>query len=59
MLGYNLITRQTTKNGLKVNAVLIHEGIDIDRQLYIAFVLDRNSQKPIIVCSTEGGMEIE
>lgn len=59
MLGYNLVTHQTTKDGLKVNAVLIHEGVDIVRQIYFAFILDRNSQSPAIVASTEGGVEIE
>ena len=56
MIGYNLITHQTTKQGLKVNAVLIHEGVDIDRQIYFAFILDRNSQRPAIVASIEGGV---
>ena len=59
MIGYNLKTHQTTGDGLKVNAVLVHEGVDIDRQIYLAFILDRNSQSPAIVCSTEGGVEIE
>lgn len=59
MIGYNLITHQTTKTGLKVNAVLVHEGVDIKRQIYFAFILDRNSQSPAIVASTEGGVEIE
>lgn len=59
MIGYNLVTHQTTKDGLKVNAVLIHEGVDIVRQIYLAFILDRNSQSPAIVASTEGGVEIE
>lgn len=59
MIGYNLITHQTTKQGLKVNAVLVHEGVDIIRQIYFAFILDRNSQSPAIVASTEGGVEIE
>jgi succinyl-CoA synthetase beta subunit len=59
MIGYNLVTHQTTKAGLKVNAVLIHEGVDIVRQIYLAFILDRNSQSPAIVASTEGGVEIE
>lgn len=59
MIGYNLITHQTTKEGLKVNAVLVHEGVDIKRQIYFAFILDRNTQGPAIVASTEGGVEIE
>lgn len=52
MIGYNLITHQTTKDGLKVNAVLVHEGVDIVRQIYFAFILDRNTQGPAIVAST-------
>lgn len=56
MIGYNLITHQTTKDGLKVNAVLVHEGVDIRRQIYFAFILDRQSQSPAIVASTEGGV---
>lgn len=59
MIGYNLVTHQTTKKGLKVNAVLVHEGVDIIRQIYFAFILDRNSQSPAIVASIEGGVEIE
>jgi len=56
MIGYNLVTIQTPKDGLKVNAVLIHEGVDIVRQIYLAFILDRNTQRPAIVASTEGGV---
>jgi len=59
MIGYNLVTKQTTANGLKVNAVLVHEGVDIVGQIYVAFILDRNFQAPAIVYSTEGGVEIE
>jgi succinyl-CoA synthetase beta subunit len=55
MIGYNLITHQTTKAGLKVSAVLIHEGVDIQRQIYLAFILDRNSQRPALVISKKGG----
>lgn len=42
-----------------MNAVLVHEGVDIVRQIYLAFVLDRNSQRPAIVASVNGGVEIE
>jgi succinyl-CoA synthetase beta subunit len=59
MIGYNLITHQTTKTGLTVNAVLVHEGVDIVRELYLAFVLDRTSQKPALIVSKYGGVEIE
>lgn len=59
MIGYNLITHQTRKEGLKVNAVLVHEAVDIDRQIYLAFILDRQTQSPALVASKFGGMEIE
>lgn len=59
MIGYNLITHQTSEEGLKVNAVLVHEGVDIERQIYLAFLLDRKTQGPVIVCSNKGGMDIE
>ncbi|KAL4439632.1 hypothetical protein ABPG74_004034 [Tetrahymena malaccensis] len=59
MIGYNLITHQTPKAGLRVDAVLVHEGVDIVRQIYLAFILDRNSQKPAIVASVNGGVDIE
>ena len=42
-----------------MNAVLIHEGVDIKRELYIAFILDRQTQKPSLICSKFGGVEIE
>lgn len=59
MIGYTLVTHQTKKEGLRVDAVLVNEGIDINKQIYLAFVLDRNSQKPALVVSKEGGVEIE
>lgn len=59
MIGYTLVTHQTPKAGLKVNAVLIHEGVDIQRQIYLAFILDRNTHGPALVASVNGGMEIE
>lgn len=43
MIGYNLITHQTTKAGLPVKSVLVHEGVDIDRQIYLAFLHDRKN----------------
>lgn len=59
MLGNNLITHQTGPKGLPVKSVLVHEGVDIDEQIYIAFLHDRVSQGPAIVCSAKGGMDIE
>ena len=59
MIGYNLITHQTTKQGLPVKSVLIDECIKISKELYIAFILDRKSQRPAVICSKYGGMDIE
>jgi len=41
MIGYNLITHQTPPEGLPVKSVLVHEGVDIDKQIYLAFLHDR------------------
>lgn len=43
MIGYNLITHQTTAAGLPVSSVLVHEAVDIDRQIYLAFLHDRKN----------------
>lgn len=59
MIGYNLITKQTSKEGLPVQSVLVLESVDIKRQLYLAILLDRAYSGPVIIYSTEGGMEIE
>jgi len=59
MLGYNLITKQTPPEGLKVNKVFVVEAADIEKELYLAMLLDRDSQGVVVVASTEGGMEIE
>lgn len=42
-----------------MNAVLVHEGVDIAREIYLAFIQDRNTQGPCIIASKFGGMEIE
>jgi succinyl-CoA synthetase beta subunit len=59
MIGYNLITHQTTEKGLPVNTVLVHEGVDIDKQIYLAILHDRKNQGLCIVYSKKGGMDIE
>ena len=59
MIGYNLITHQTTAEGLPVNSVLIHEAVDIDKQIYLAFLHDRKNQGLCAVYSKKGGMDIE
>jgi len=59
MIGYNLITHQTPPQGLLVKTVLVHEGVDIDKQLYLAVLHDRKNQGLCIVSSKKGGMDIE
>lgn len=59
MIGYNLITHQTTSEGLPVRSVLVTDGIDIDRQIYLAFLHDRENQGLCCVYSRKGGMDIE
>jgi len=59
MLGFNLSTKQTTGDGLRVDAVLVAEGVKLDKEMYLAYILDRASQRPAIVASKQGGMNIE
>lgn len=59
MFGYKLVTHQTDKNGLDVKKLLVTEGVDIDKEFYLAIVLDRAKGGPVIVASREGGVEIE
>lgn len=59
MLGQTLVTHQTGPQGKLVSKVLITEAADISRELYLAILLDRQTSAPVIVASTEGGMNIE
>ena len=59
MLGMSLVTHQTGPEGVTVNQVLIEEGLDIARELYVAITLDRGAERAVIMASTEGGTEIE
>jgi len=59
MLGTKLVTYQTNEAGQPINQVLIEEISNIDRELYLGAVIDRSSQRVVIMASTEGGMEIE
>jgi succinyl-CoA synthetase beta subunit len=59
MLGQILVTHQTGPVGRKVNQVLVAESADIAREIYFAVLLDRATAAPVIVASTEGGVEIE
>src|SRR5438093_1896373 len=59
MLGQILVTHQTGPAGRVVNKVLVAESTDIAREIYFAILLDRATAAPLIVASTEGGVEIE
>jgi succinyl-CoA synthetase beta subunit len=59
ILGMNLITHQTGPEGRKVRVVLIEEAAEIEKELYLGMVVDRSSERPVMMASTEGGMEIE
>ncbi len=59
MLGRTLVTVQTGEAGKQVNRIYIEDGSDIERELYLALLIDRQSSRISIVCSTEGGMSIE
>jgi succinyl-CoA synthetase beta subunit len=59
MLGQILVTHQTGHAGRLVNKVLVAESADIAREIYFAVLLDRATAAPLIVASTEGGVEIE
>jgi succinyl-CoA synthetase beta subunit len=59
MLGQTLVTHQTGPQGRVVSKVLVTEAVEIVREIYFAIVRDRPSAAPVIVASTEGGVEIE
>ncbi|MFW6414695.1 MAG: ADP-forming succinate--CoA ligase subunit beta [Thermodesulfobacteriota bacterium] len=59
ILGMNLVTPQTGKEGQKVEKVLVEQGVDIDKELYLSLVFDRSSSKVAIIASMAGGMDIE
>ena len=59
MLGMRLVTHQTGPAGQKVRRLLIEEGADIKKELYVALVVDRGAQKVVLMASSEGGMDIE
>ena len=59
MLGKNLVTHQTGPAGREVRRVLVEEGLNIERELYLAMVLDRAQSRVNVICSSEGGVEIE
>ena len=59
IFGMQLVTPQTGPEGKKVNRLLLEQGLDIARELYLGMTLDRAQSKVVVMASTEGGMEIE
>ena len=59
ILGMQLITHETGPQGQKVRRLLIEEGADIKSELYAGMVVDRGTQKVVLMASSEGGMDIE
>src|SRR5437764_4182461 len=59
MIGMTLVTHQTGPEGRIVSRVLVEEGLQMQRELYLSIVLDRAAGKPVIMASAAGGMDIE
>ena len=59
MFGKTLVTQQTGPSGKTVNRIYVEDGADIDRELYLSILVDRETGKTSFVASTEGGMDIE
>jgi succinyl-CoA synthetase beta subunit len=59
ILGMQLVTHQTGPQGQKVRRLLIEEGADIAKELYVGMVVDRGTQRVVLMASSEGGMDIE
>jgi succinyl-CoA synthetase beta subunit len=59
MLGKKLVTHQTGPEGREVRQVLVEETVNIERELYLGMVLDRAQSCVAVICSSEGGVEIE
>jgi succinyl-CoA synthetase beta subunit len=59
MIGMTLVTHQTGPEGRKVGRVLVEEGLEIDRELYLSILVDRAAARPVVIASAAGGMDIE
>jgi succinyl-CoA synthetase beta subunit len=59
IIGMQLVTHQTGPAGQKVQRVLVEQGLKIKRELYLGMVIDRSTERPVIMASSEGGVEIE
>lgn len=59
MIGYNLATKQTPKEGVKVNKVMVAEALDISRETYLAILMDRSCNGPVLVGSPQGVLTLK
>ncbi|MCG8599869.1 MAG: ADP-forming succinate--CoA ligase subunit beta [Verrucomicrobiales bacterium] len=59
MIGETLVTHQTGEEGKVVNKIMVADAVDIEKEYYLAVLMDRESRSPVIVASTEGGVNIE
>ena len=59
MLGNTLVTKQTGPAGKQVNTVYFNEAATIEKEYYLAVLMDRATSEPVIIASTEGGVDIE
>lgn len=59
LLGSHLVTSQTGPEGVPVNAVLVEETVEVDRELYLSVAMDPSAAMPVIIASAEGGVDIE
>jgi succinyl-CoA synthetase beta subunit len=59
MIGMRLVTYQTGPSGQIVQRVLVEQGVKIKRELYLGIVIDRSTEKPVLMVSPDGGVEIE
>lgn len=59
MLGNKLVTKQTPKDGILVNKVMVAESVDIKKETYVSILMDRTHNGPVIVACAEGGVDIE
>lgn len=59
MLGNVLVTKQTGEAGKEVSTIYFNEATDIEKEYYLAILMDRATSQPVIIASTEGGMDIE
>ncbi|KAG7173065.1 succinate--CoA ligase [GDP-forming] subunit beta, mitochondrial-like [Homarus americanus] len=59
MVGHKLVTKQTPKDGIVVNKVMVAESVDILRETYFCILMDREHNGPVLIASPDGGMDIE